>query len=138
MKDLGKFRPGRSPFDIIVQQDEDGNEWWSAREFMSYLGYTEWRNLENVIKKARINCRNSGHDPDDHFVDVTKMVDIGFGTRRKASDVHMTRFGCYLLAANGDPTKYEIAAAKRYFVVMARVAELEVQSPPPGRLRHNG
>ncbi len=125
--------PGRSPFDVIRRVDEnaDGSEfeYWSAREAQPHLGYLHWQGIENVIRKARAACRNSGHDPGDHFRDTPKMVAIGSGANRNLVDVHMTRFGMYLLAMNGDPDKPEIAAAQRYFVIQTRRAE--VQLPPP-------
>lgn len=128
MRDLRRFRPGYSPFDDIKHQEDDGPEWWSAREMMPLLGYIRWENLENVIKRARSACRNAGHDPFSVFRDVTKNVEVGQLTRGRA-DVQMTRFGCYLVAMNGDPDKPEIAAAQRYFALMTRIAE--TQSAPP-------
>jgi hypothetical protein len=122
------FRPGRSPFDDIMHVEDDGTEWWSARELMPYLGYSRWENLENVIRKARSACRNTGHDPSSVFRDVTKIVDAG-PLQRGRADVQMLRFGCYLVAMNGDPDKSEVAAAQRYFAVMTRVAEKQVTAP---------
>lgn len=121
-----QLRAGRSPFDEIVHTEEDGTEWWSARELMPHLGYLAWRNLENVISKARSACRNSGHQVADHFADVGKNLSVG----RPATDVQLTRFGCYLVAMNGDPDKPEVAAAQRYFALMTRAAEKGVTPPP--------
>ena len=120
-----RFRNGSSPFDNIAHyHEETGEPWWSARDLMPFLNYVDWRNLENVIRKAKSACRNSGHQPSDHFVDVTKMVEIGSGGRRTSSDVHMTRLGCYLVTMNGDPDKAEVAAAQNYFAYRTRQAEL--------------
>src|SRR4051812_19000612 len=113
------FRVGRSPFDDIMNVEEDGTEWWSARQMMSLLGYSNWANLQNVIGKARSACRNAGHQPSDHFADISTSVKFG-KAGKPALDVQMSRFGCYLLAMNGDPAKPEIAAAQRYFAVMTR------------------
>lgn len=124
------FGSGRSPFDAIMNVEDDGTEWWSARDMMEPMGYLHWESMEKVIIRARAACRNSGHDPSNHFRQAPKKVDIGSGARRSRSDVQMDRFGCYLLAMNGEPTKPEIAAAQRYFATMTRAAELSVPPPP--------
>lgn len=129
MGSLRRLRSGQSPFDEIVHVEDDGTEWWSAREMIPYLGYASWRNLENALSKARSACRNSGQQTSDHFADVRNMVDIGSGAFRPITDVHMTRFGCYLLAMNSDPDKAEVAAAQRYFALMTRAAEKQIQVP---------
>jgi hypothetical protein len=129
MGSIRQFRPGRSPFDDIMHVEDDGTEWWSAREMVVPLGYSRWENVDSVIRRAKAACRNSGHDPSNHFREVTKMVDIGSGTVRSIADVQMTRFGCYLLAMNGDPNKPEIAAAQRYFTLMTRAAEKAIAVP---------
>ncbi len=67
--------------------ERDGVEFWFARELQELLGYTEWRNFLLVIDKARTACRNAGQRPEDHFVDVNKMVDIGSGTAREINDL---------------------------------------------------
>jgi len=84
--------------------------------------------MQKVIEKAKSACRNAGHDPSDHFRDVTNLVDIGSGAQRASADVQLRRFGMYLVAMNGDPDKPEIAAAQRYFVIQTRRAELNL--PP--------
>jgi hypothetical protein len=119
-------RAARSPFDDIMHTEEDGTEWWSAREMMEAMKYKEWRNMENVIRKARSSCRNSGQQPSDHFVDVNKYSNA---PGRPGLDVQMTRFGCYLVAMCGDPDKFEVAAAQQYFAVQTRVAELQATKP---------
>lgn len=127
--------PSRSPFDQIrhIDVDSDGSdiEYWSAREAMEFLGYARWENLENVIRKAKAACRNTGHEVGDHFRDVTKMIDIGKGGRRMGTDIQMDRFGMYLLAMNGDPDKSEIAAAQRYFAIQTYRAEQALPQPQP-------
>jgi hypothetical protein len=120
---------GRSPFDDIRHVEEDGTEWWSARELMAPLGYERWENLLNVIDRAKSACRNTGHDVGENFRDVTKVIGRRGPTAR---DVHMTRFAAYLLAMNGDPNKPEIAAAQRYFTVQTRRAELGLPASGSG------
>lgn len=129
MDAVRQFRAGRSPFDAIMHQDDDGAQWWSARELMPYLGYLRWENMENVLGKAQAACRNSGHQVSDHFREAAKMIATGKGAQRYVVEVQLTRFGCYLMAMNGDPDKAEVAAAQRYFALMTRAAEIQAVVP---------
>ena len=105
-------------------RQHDGVEYWLARELQELLGYTQWRNFETVIDKARTACANAGQAVDDHFADVSKMVEIGSGTQREVVDVELTRYACYLIAQNGDPKKDAIAFAMTYFAVQTRKQEI--------------
>ena len=112
-------------FEGHAQQTEGGIEYWLARDLQHLLGYGEWRNFNNTaISRARTACEVSGHPPSDHFVGVTKMVDLGSGSQRKIEDLMLTRYACYLVAQNGDPRKAEIAFAQTYFAIQTRRAEL--------------
>lgn len=104
--------------------EEDGIEYWLARELQTLLGYAEWRNFLNTIDKARDSCKTTGEAVSDHFVDVTKMVSIGSGAERKKDDIMLTRYACYLIAQNGDPKKEQIAFAQSYFALQTRKQEL--------------
>lgn len=104
--------------------DLDGLECWSARDLQKILGYKDWRNFVNSIQKAAKSCENAGELVDDHFVGVTKMVQIGSGSERKVDDVALTRYACYLIAQNADPGKPEVAFAQTYFAVQTRKQEL--------------
>ncbi|MFA6980514.1 MAG: DNA damage-inducible protein D [Ignavibacteriaceae bacterium] len=99
-------------------------ECWSARELQDVFNYTEWRNFLKAVDKAKTSCRNSGESIPDHFVEVNKMVSIGSGAERTVEDIALTRYACYLVAQNGDPTKPEVAFAQTYFAVQTRKQEI--------------
>ncbi|MFN6176206.1 MAG: DNA damage-inducible protein D [Flavobacteriales bacterium] len=101
-----------------------GVECWSARELQAMLGYARWENFKVAMERARKSCEASGHRTQDHFRDLTKMVALGSGSERAVEDVALTRYACYLIAQNGDPTKPEIAFAQTYFAVQTRKQEL--------------
>ena len=111
-------------FESIKHVDEEGREYWLARELMPLLEYTEWRKFKGVINKAIINCKGSNYDELDHFVDADKMVHIGSNTKRKIQDYKLTRYACYLIVLNCDHRKKVIALGKTYFAVKTRLQEL--------------
>lgn len=111
-------------FEELVQHDETDGEFWLARDLQGLLGYARWENFAKVIEKARIACQGSGHEAENHFLEVTKMVDLGSGATRAIDDVALTRYACYLIAQNGDPSKDAIAFAQTYFALQTRKQEL--------------
>ena len=104
--------------------EQDGIEYWLARELQILLGYTSWRNFINAVTKAKESCKTSKEEILDHFVDVDKMVKIGSGAERKQDDIMLTRYACYLIAQNGDPKKEQIAFAQSYFAIQTRKQEI--------------
>lgn len=111
-------------FEGHAQQADGGVEYWLARDLQHLLGYANWVNFLNVISKAKTACEVSKHSVSDHFVDVSKMVDLGSGSQREVEDLMLTRYACYLVAQNGDPKKPEIAFAQSYFAIQTRRAEV--------------
>jgi DNA-damage-inducible protein D len=112
-------------FESIRQLDEAGDEFWSARDLAPLLEYQQWRNFLQVIDKARQACEKSGRVVADHFADVSKMVDIGSGARREVDDLRLSRYACYLIVQNGDPSKPVIANGQTYFALQTRRQELQ-------------
>ena len=121
MKEIDK---NNKSFEDIKHFDENGVEFWYARELQAVLDYKEWRKFEGVIKKAEISCKNSGVNSFDHFVGIDKMVQIGSGAERKQQDYKLSRYACYLIAQNGDSRKKVIALAQTYFAVQTRKQEI--------------
>ena len=111
-------------FEDIKHIDENGIEYWDARELQVVLDYKEWRKFEGVIQRTVISCENSNINALDHFVGADKMVQIGSGAERKQKDYKLTRYACYLIAQNGDSRKEVIALAQTYFAIQTRKQEI--------------
>lgn len=116
-----------TPFERIKRTNQSGNEFWSSRDFAGVLGYTDYRNFESVIEKARTACFNSGQRVEDHFVEITEMIGIGKGGKRPVRTVMMSRYACYLVVQNADPSKEIVAIGQTYFAVQTRRQELTDQ-----------
>jgi hypothetical protein len=110
-------------FENIKHIDENGNEYWKARELQKLLEYTQWRRFEEVIDKAKISCKNSKYKVSDYFANVGKIVKTGIATK-EVKDYHLTRYACYLIVQNGDSRKEIIALGQTYFAIQTRKQEL--------------
>lgn len=111
-------------FETIKKVDENGIEYWDARELMPLLGYEKWERFEEVIKRAMQACLNSGQDANNHFPGAGKMVNIGSNSVREVRNYKLDRYACYLIAQNGDSRKEEIAQAQTYFALQTRKQEI--------------
>lgn len=114
-------------FESIKKQDSKGNEHWLGRELQPVLEYNSWDKFKSVILKAQTACKNSGHTILDHFSHIGKMVDIGSGAKRYIEDYDysLSRYACYLIVQNADPSKSVIANGQTYFAMQTRRQELE-------------
>ena len=111
-------------FESIKHVDEDGNEYWYARELQKVLEYKRWDKFYNVIESAQVACSISNNNVLYHFSQVGKMINLGKGGQRKISDYKLSRYACYLIAQNGDSRKKVIALAQTYFAIQTRKQEL--------------
>lgn len=111
-------------FEDIKHINENGQEYWLARELQAVLDYSQWRRFSDAIERAKLACQNSGFIITDHFADVGKMVGIGSGAEREVDDYMLSRYACYLIVMNGDPRKEIIAIGQTYFAVKTRQQEL--------------
>ncbi|MGN6437476.1 MAG: DNA damage-inducible protein D [Agriterribacter sp.] len=107
-----------------ARQMIEGIECWSSRDLQTILGYAKWDNFLKVIEKAKTSAEGSGVTTADHFAGVGKMVSLGSNAEREIADVMLTRYACYLVAQNGDPTKSEVSFAQTYFAVQTRKQEI--------------
>jgi DNA-damage-inducible protein D len=117
-------RQHHATFEGLRQLDDAGNEFWLARPLAKVLDYSEYRHFLPVIERAREACAKSSQSVTDHFEDVLAMVDIGSGARRELPDIRLTRYACYLIVQNGDPSKTVIANGQTYFAMQTRRQEL--------------
>ena len=117
--------PQDSIFEQIKRVDENGAEYWSARDMAKVLEYSEYRHFKQVVDKAKEACANSQHKVEDHFVDMHDMIEIGKGGKRPVETVKLSRYACYLIVQNADPSKKVVANGQTYFAVQTRIAEIQ-------------
>jgi DNA-damage-inducible protein D len=113
-----------SVFENIKRKKDQEIEYWSARQLSTIIGYSEYRHFLPVIAKAKEACANSGYIISDHFEDVLEMVALGSGAKRNIEDVKLSRYACYLIVQNADPSKEIVALGQTYFAVQTRKQEL--------------
>lgn len=117
-------RPHHDSFESLRHVDQEGNEYWLARELMTVLEYGTWRSFRSVIGKAITAAEQVNQAAKDHFAEVGKMVSLGSGGQRTVQDFRLSRYACYLIVQNGDPNKPVIAAGQTYFAIQTRRQEL--------------
>ena len=114
-----------SLFESLKHINEDGVEYWSARELYPYLGYSRWQRFEEAIERAKESCKSASQHVEEHFTDAGKTLSMPKGGTKVIVDVYLTRYACYLVAQNGDSRKTEIAQAQTYFAIQTRYAEIQ-------------
>ncbi|MFA5751224.1 MAG: DNA damage-inducible protein D [Candidatus Paceibacterota bacterium] len=110
-------------FELIKRLDDDGKEYWSSRELAKVLEYTDYRNFLAVIEKAKMACENSGEVINNHFVEANEMVQIGSGAEKPVETIYLSRYACYLIVQNSNPTKVVVAKGQTYFAIQTRRQE---------------
>lgn len=117
-----------SLFERIKHVDKNNIEYWTSRTLWKVLEYTEYRHFLPVIDKAKLACENSGQRIEDHFEDILEMVEIGSGAERSVDSVKLSRYACYLIVQNADPSKTIVAQGQTYFAIQTRIAEVQQMS----------
>ena len=111
-------------FEDIKHTDENGNEYWLARELQNVLGYQQWRSINDLIERAKTACQESKYNIDDHFAVQRKMIKLAKGATRKVVDYKLSRYACYLIVMNGNSQKEAIALGQTYFAIQTIKQEL--------------
>lgn len=122
MSELNKY--SEQTFEDVKHVNEYGEEYWLARELQPILEYVQWRNFAEAIERAKLACKNSGFEIEDHFADVSKTINMPKGAHKDIQDYMLSRYACYLIVMNGDPRKEVIAVGQTYFAVKTRQQEL--------------
>lgn len=118
------IKQGSSLFEQIKQLDEFGNEFWYARQLAKILEYTDFRNFVGVINKAKEACAKSGYEVSEHLVEVNEVLEAGQGAKHTYSGFKLSRYFCYLIVQNADPSKEIVAIGQTYFAVQTRIQEI--------------
>ena len=114
-------------FENIKHIDEYGNEYWFARDLQKVLEYKDWRNFKKVIDKAIMSANNSIHGNEDWVVEINKPIKTGKGKQEFIKDYKLSRYICYLIVQNADPSKEVVALGQTYFAVQTRKQEITEQ-----------
>jgi len=118
-------KKNESLFEQIKHTDENGNEYWMARQLAKTLEYTDFRNFSSVIAKAVEACKNSGHNTSEHIVEANEVLIAGQGAKQTYSSYKLSRYACYLIVQNADPSKKVVALGQTYFAVQTRLQEIQ-------------
>ena len=119
------IKKAQSLFEQIKQTDENGNEFWMARQLSKSLDYADFRNFTGVIEKAIEACKNSGYEVADHLVETNEVVAVGSGATHTYPSFKLSRYACYLIVQNADPSKEVVALGQTYFAVQTRIQEIQ-------------
>lgn len=111
-------------FEKIKRIDANGAEYWSSRDLARELEYSDYRNFLAIVNKAKVACENSGEVIHNHFVETDEMVQIGSGAERSIDTIYLSRYACYLIVQNSDPTKVTVAKGQTYFAIQTRRQEI--------------
>jgi len=112
-------------FEDIKQIDENGTEFWYARALSKILEYSDFRNFVKVIEKAKKACINSNYNLLEHIVEVNEQLNFGQGATKEYSSFKLSRYACYLIVQNADPSKSIVAKGQTYFAIQTRRQELK-------------
>jgi DNA-damage-inducible protein D len=115
----------KTALDSRMHVTPKGNPYWYGRDVMDILSYADWDNFRRVVEKAKAACDNSGKFSSNHFRDITEMIEVGKGAKRKRENMVLSRYACYLIAMNGDTNKPEVSTAQTYFAVQTHRSEIE-------------
>ena len=122
-KELSK--QGLNLFEQIKQLDETGNEYWTSRSLAKVLAYSEYRHFIPAVERAKEACKNSGQNVSDHFEDILEMIPTAKTAKRQVESIKLSRYACYLIVQNADPSKEVVALGQTYFAVQTRLQEIQ-------------
>lgn len=114
----------QSEFERLKRIASHGAEFWSARDLQVSLGYDKWQNFQVAIERAKTSCLTFGKSVGQHFTEVSNVLQVATGPRSQ-QDFLLSRYGCYLIAQNGDSSKSQIAAAQAYFAFQTHRQEIQ-------------
>lgn len=121
------IKHNETTFESIKRIDENGFEYWLARELMLALEYKRWDKFNNVINNAKIACKKSNYIIEEHFSQAGKMIELAKGAKRTILDYKLSRYACYLVVQNADPKKESVALGQTYFAIQTRKQEITEQ-----------
>lgn len=123
-KKLNQYRDRLTELAHTLENEAGTIDVWYARDIQKALDYTKWQNFQKVVAKAAEACENASQSVSDHFTEVSKTIQMPKGATREIQDILLTRYACYLIAQNADPSKEVVAFAQSYFAVQTRLNEL--------------